>query len=201
MLSLVPQQPENCNESLLVLTTQLERHGFKIRRHTEGDIHNEFGRIVTPLFILEGGAFESARLTDLIIEFYNERPVPEMDTTLTALLDLSLFDREIDDRLEFEFTTVGADLLIKLPPELKAAVTVIRQTAQRVRTASANPNRRAAVAEARQAVGEMVDFVKQQTALVRAVDPDTQALLQQTGQAMTQALNELDLQLVSAVEI
>lgn len=91
--------------------------------------------------------------------------------------------------------------LVKLPPELKAAVTVIRQTAAKVRAAAANPNRRAAVAEARVAVGQMVDFVRQQTALVRAVDPDTQALLQQSGQVMTQALKSLDVQLVSAVEI
>ena len=91
--------------------------------------------------------------------------------------------------------------LIKLPPELKATITVIRQTAQRVRAAAASPNKQAAVREARAAVGELVDFVKQQTALVRAVDPETQALLQQQGQVMTQALQELDLQLVGAVEI
>jgi hypothetical protein len=91
--------------------------------------------------------------------------------------------------------------LIKLPPELKATITVIRQAAQRVRAAASSPNSQAAVLEARAAVGELVDFVRQQTALVRAVDPETQALLQQQGQVMTQALQELDLQLVGAVEI
>ena len=48
---------------------------------------------------------------------------------------------------------------------------MIRQTAQRVRAAATSPNKQVAVREARAAVGELVDFVKQQTALVRAVDP------------------------------
>jgi filamentous hemagglutinin family protein len=91
--------------------------------------------------------------------------------------------------------------LIKLPPELKATVTVIRQTAERVRAAASSPNRQEAVREARAAVGELVDFVREQTALVRAVDPETEAILQQQGAVMTQALEELDLQLVGAVEI
>jgi hypothetical protein len=91
--------------------------------------------------------------------------------------------------------------LIKLPPELKATVRVIRQTAERVRAAASSPNPQAAIQEARAAVSEMVDFVRQQTALVRAVDPEVEALLQQQGAVMTQALEELDLQLVGAVEI
>ncbi|KRA53058.1 filamentous hemagglutinin N-terminal domain-containing protein [Devosia sp. Root635] len=86
------------------------------------------------------------------------------------------------------------DPLIQLPPELQATVSVIRQTVQRMRSANT-------VAEARAAVGDLVDFVRAQTELVRAVEPETEALLVQHGTVMANALETLDLALVGAVEI
>ncbi|HTN64309.1 MAG TPA: hypothetical protein VL147_22595, partial [Devosia sp.] len=93
------------------------------------------------------------------------------------------------------------DPLIQLPPELAGTVSVIRETVQRIRTANSDSDRQAALTEARAAVRDLVDFVKKQTELVSAVDPETEAVLKQHGQVMTEALEKMDLAMVSAVEI
>lgn len=111
---------DDCSEDLEALVAQLARHNFNIRRHADGNINNEFGRIETPLFILGGGTPEMKRLTDLIIEFYDHEEIPQNDTSLTAVVDQRVFDQAVDICFEFdfEFSTLGADILVKLPPEI-----------------------------------------------------------------------------------
>lgn len=114
--------------------------------------------------------------------------------------DSSTFLNCASDALE-KYGEAIDDPLIQLPPELQGTVTVIQRTVQRMRTAAANPNAAEGVAQARAAVGDLLDFVRGQTALVRAVEPETEALLVQHGNVIAEAIGQLDVALVGAVEI
>lgn len=106
----------------------------------------------------------------------------------------------VSDALE-EYASDIEDPLIRLPPELQAVSSVMRQTVQQLRAAASAPTPQAAVAQARAAIGNLVDFVRQQTELVSAVDPETEALLVEHGNVIASAVEEMDLALVGAVEI
>jgi hypothetical protein len=100
-----------------------------------------------------------------------------------------------------EYASDLEDPLIRLPPELQAISNVMRQTVAQLRTAASASSPQAAVAQARAAIGNLVDFVRQQTELVSAVDPETEALLVEHGNVIAGAVEEMDLALVGAVEI
>lgn len=157
---------------------------------------------------LPGGLFAEVTADDarLSLQILEQRSEEFTDAVAACQLefeqdgDSNAFIDCTSDALE-QYGEAIDDPLIQLPPELQGTVTVIRRTVQRMRTAAANPDPAAAVAEARAAVGDLVDFVREQTALVRAVEPETEALMVQHGNVMAEALGELEVALVGAVEI
>jgi len=106
----------------------------------------------------------------------------------------------VSEALE-EYAADIEDPLIRLPPELQSVSSVMRTTVRQLRAAASAPTPRAAVAQARAAIGNLVDFVRQQTELVRAVDPETEALLVEHGNVIAGALEDMDVAMVGAVEI
>lgn len=111
------------------LVCALERHGFTVEAERPRFCDGFPDMPCIPTFMMQGNDDDQARLTDLIIRFYSDRPMPEdalPDTKLTIgpnTKDIKIepaFDQDIERELEFDFelTFDGAHFVAQMPIEL-----------------------------------------------------------------------------------